>query len=60
MVIGLHELSGSLGLAIGGDAEWRPFYLEAYITVAAAYAILCLAIARLGRRLEAAQRPVSV
>lgn len=60
MVIGLHELSGSLGLSIGGDAEWRPFYLEAYLIVALTYALMCLAVARLGRRLEARQMPLAV
>lgn len=52
MVIGLHELSGALGLAIGGDADWRPFYVEAYLFVAALYFALCVTLARLGRRLE--------
>lgn len=52
MVIGLHELSGALGLAIGGDADWRPFYVEAYLSVAALYFALCVTLARLGRRLE--------
>ena len=52
MVIGLHELSGALGLAVGGDADWRPFYAEAYLFVAALYFVLCVALARFGRRLE--------
>ena len=53
MVIGLHELTGGLSLGLGGDPVWRPFYLEAYLFVAAVYASLCLGLAWLGRRLEA-------
>lgn len=53
MVVSLHELTGSLGLALGGDADWRPFYFEGYLFIAAIYALMCLGLARLGRRLEA-------
>lgn len=53
MVIGLHELTGGLSLSLGGDPIWRPFYLEAYLFVAAIYALACLSLAWLGRRLEA-------
>lgn len=53
MVIGLHELTGGLSLGLGGDPVWRPFYLEAYLFVAAVYACLCLGLAWVGRRLEA-------
>ena len=53
MVISLHELTGGLSLTLGGDPVWRPFYLEAYLFVAAVYASLCLTLAWLGRRLEA-------
>lgn len=52
MVVSLHELTGALGLALGGDADWRPFYLEAYLFVAAVYALMCLSLARVGQRLE--------
>lgn len=60
MVIGLHELSGALGLAIGGDADWRPFYVEAYLFVAALYFLLCVTLARLGRHLEHRLSPPTV
>jgi len=53
MVVSLHELTGSLGLALGGDADWRPFYFEGYLFIAAIYALMCLGLARLGRRIEA-------
>lgn len=52
MVIGLHELTGGLSLSLGGDPDWRPFYFEAYLFVGAVYALLCLALSRLGLRLE--------
>jgi general L-amino acid transport system permease protein len=51
-VIGLHELTGGLSLSLGGDAEWRPFYFEAYLFVGAIYGGLCWALSLLSRRLE--------
>ena len=51
-VISLHELTGGLSLSLGGDPQWRPFYLEAYLFVAAVYAVMCLSLATLGRRVE--------
>jgi general L-amino acid transport system permease protein len=53
MVIGLHELTGGLSLSLGGDPQWRPFYLEAYLFVGLVYALLCLSLSRVGRSLEA-------
>lgn len=52
MVVSLHELTGGLGLTLGGDPDWRPFYLEGYLFVAAIYALMCLWLGWLGRRLE--------
>jgi general L-amino acid transport system permease protein len=52
MVIGLHELTGGLSLSLGGDAEWRPFYFEAYLFVGLIYGGLCWALSMLSRRLE--------
>lgn len=52
MVIGLHELTGGLSLSLGGDAEWRPFYFEAYLFVGLIYGGLCWALSLLSRRLE--------
>lgn len=51
-VVGLFELTGALSLALGGDPEWRPFYLEGYIFIGAVYALLCLALSRYGLWLE--------
>ncbi len=51
-VIGLHELTGGLSLSLGGDAQWRPFYLEAYLFVGAIYGLMCFALSRWGTKLE--------
>jgi general L-amino acid transport system permease protein len=53
MVVSMHELTGAMGLALAGDADWRPFYLEGYLFVAMLYACMCLGLGWAGRRLEA-------
>jgi hypothetical protein len=30
-IVSLYDLTGSLALALGGDANWRQFYLEGYL-----------------------------
>ncbi|MDM0107135.1 amino acid ABC transporter permease [Variovorax sp. J22R24] len=56
-VVGLFELTGALGLALGGDPTWRPFYLEGYLFIALVYWVLCFGLSRysvwLERRLAA-------
>ncbi|MGC4061540.1 MAG: amino acid ABC transporter permease [Aquabacterium sp.] len=52
MIIGLHELTGGLGLSLGGDPVWRPYYLEGYLFVGLIYWLMCLGLSRMGRRLE--------
>ena len=52
MVVSLHELTGSLSLSLGGDPQWRPYYFEGYLFIAAIYAVMCLSLSRAGRRLE--------
>lgn len=54
-IVSLYELTGSLGLALAGDAQWRPFYLEAWIFLAAIYWAGCTLLARLSRQLEQGQ-----
>lgn len=51
-VVGLFELTGALGLALGGDPTWRPFYLEGYLFIAAVYWVMCFGLSRYGRWLE--------
>ena len=45
-IVSLYELSGALGLAIGGDADWRPFKLEGYLFITAIYFVFCFAMSR--------------
>jgi len=51
-VVGLFELTGALGLALGGDPTWRPFYLEGYLFIAAVYWVLCFGLSRYSAWLE--------
>lgn len=51
-IVSLYELSGALGLALNGDADWRPFIVEAYLFVIAIYFVLCLAMSRYSLRVE--------
>ena len=51
-VVGLFELTGALGLALGGDPTWRPFYLEGYLFIAAVYWVLCFGLSRYSGWLE--------
>lgn len=58
-VVSLYELSGSLSLALAGDAEWRPYYLEGYVFVGFIYWLGCSGLARLGAALERRCAPVA-
>jgi len=51
-VVGLFELTGALGLSLGGDPTWRPFYLEGYLFIALVYWILCFGLSRYSAWLE--------
>lgn len=51
-IVSLHELTGALSLALGGDAEWRSFYLEGYLFIALIYWIFCFGLSSASRRLE--------
>lgn len=43
-VVSLFELSGALSLALSGDVQWRAYYLEAAMFVAAIYWVYCYAL----------------
>ncbi len=45
-IVSLYELTGSVTLALAGDANWRPFFIEAYLFIAAIYWIFCFAMSR--------------
>lgn len=51
-IVGMFELTGALGWALGGDVNWRPFYLEGYAFIAALYWLMCTGLSRYGRWLE--------
>jgi len=58
-IVSLYELTGSLGLALNADADWRPFKIEAYLFIAAIYFIFCFSMSRyslwIERRLSASK-----
>ncbi|MBL0142136.1 MAG: amino acid ABC transporter permease [Betaproteobacteria bacterium] len=45
-IVSLYELTGSLGLALNSDADWRPYKLEGYFFIAAIYFAFCFAMSR--------------
>jgi general L-amino acid transport system permease protein len=51
-VVSLQDLTGAMSMSLSGDADWRPFFLEAYLLIAAVYALLCLGVSAIGHRLE--------
>ena len=51
-VVSLYELTGALQLALAGDADWRPYFLEGYLFIGAIYWTGCFALSRWSRRME--------
>jgi general L-amino acid transport system permease protein len=51
-VVGLFDFTGALGLALGGDPQWRPFYLEGYLFLALMYWLMCFGLSRYGAWIE--------
>jgi len=49
--VSLYDLTGALQLALG-DADWRKFFIEGQLFVAAIYFIACLAMSRYSQWLE--------
>ncbi|HQR20821.1 MAG TPA: ABC transporter permease subunit, partial [Burkholderiaceae bacterium] len=45
-IVSLYELTGSLGLALNSDADWRPFKIEGYLFITLIYFIFCFAMSR--------------
>lgn len=45
-IVSLYELSGAMALSLNGDADWRPFKIEAYIFIALIYFIFCFSLSR--------------
>jgi general L-amino acid transport system permease protein len=51
-IVSLYDLTGALQLALG-DADWRKFFLEGQLFVAAVYFVFCFAMSRYSRWVEA-------
>jgi general L-amino acid transport system permease protein len=45
-IVSLYELTGSLGLALNSDANWRPFKIEGYLFITAIYFAFCFSMSR--------------
>ena len=45
-IVSLYELTGSMGLALDSDSDWRPFKLTAYLFITAIYFIFCFSMSR--------------
>jgi general L-amino acid transport system permease protein len=45
-IVSLYELTGSLGLALNGDVDWRPYKLEGYFFIAMIYFAFCFTMSR--------------
>jgi len=48
-IVSLYELTGALGLALNGDALWRPFKLEGYLFIGLIYFCFCFALSHLSQ-----------
>jgi general L-amino acid transport system permease protein len=51
-IVSLYELTGALALAVGADANWRPFMIEGYLFIAAIYFVFCFSMSRYSLRVE--------
>ena len=45
-IVSLYELTGSMGLALDSDSDWRPFKIEAYMFITAIYFVFCFSMSR--------------
>jgi general L-amino acid transport system permease protein len=50
-IVSLYDLTGALQLALG-DADWRKFFLEGQLFVAAVYFVCCFAMSRYSQWIE--------
>ncbi len=49
-IVSLYELSGALSLALSGDADWRPFKIEAYVFIGLIYFAFCFSLSSYSQR----------
>jgi len=55
-IVSLYELTGSLGLALNGDAVWRPYKLEGYLFIGLIYFCFCFALSHMSQQIQKDQR----
>ena len=55
-IVSLYELTGSLGLALNGDAVWRPYKLEGYLFIGLIYFCFCFALSHMSQEIQKNQR----
>ncbi len=51
-IVSLYELTGSHGLALNSDADWRPYKIEAYLFIAMIYFAFCFSMSRYSQWVE--------
>lgn len=51
-IVSLYELTGSMGLALNSDADWRPFKIEGYLFIASIYFLFCFSMSRYSHWVE--------
>jgi len=51
-IVSLYELTGSHGLALNSDSDWRPYKIEAYIFIALIYFVFCFSMSRYSQWVE--------
>ena len=45
-IVSMFELTGSMGMALNSDANWRPFKIEGYLFIALIYFVFCFSMSR--------------
>jgi general L-amino acid transport system permease protein len=45
-IVSMYELTGSMGMALNSDANWRPFKIEGYLFIALIYFVFCFSMSR--------------
>ena len=45
-IVSMYELTGSMGMALNSDANWRPFKIEGYLFIALIYFLFCFSMSR--------------
>ncbi len=55
-IVSLYELTGALGLALNGDANWRPFKLEGYLFIGLIYFCFCFALSHFSQKFQHSQQ----